>query len=225
MVAVASSSAGPRGRARRPASAGTGPRRSRPPARTGGGRRCRPASASISGSTRRTEAPECSTMYSISAGASRKLIGTRMRPQPHTPKNEVSSRDELWETMATRSPAARRPAGPGPRPGPVPGRPARRTSAAPTARPAGRARRRARSAPDTAISARSRKSRTLKCNDHRSPRSVRTCHRHAAGHPLKWHRSASRMARGPGRPTGPGGGHADAVEGTGAARTPSRSGR
>ena len=27
-----------------------------------------------------------------------------MRPQPDTPKNEVSSLDELWETMATRSP-------------------------------------------------------------------------------------------------------------------------
>ena len=43
-------------------------------------------------------------MYSTSAGARRKLIGTRMRPQPHTPKNEVSRREALWETMATRSP-------------------------------------------------------------------------------------------------------------------------
>ena len=42
-------------------------------------------SASTSGSTSSTEAPECPTMYSISAGASRKLMGTRIRPQPHTP--------------------------------------------------------------------------------------------------------------------------------------------
>ncbi len=43
-------------------------------------------------------------MYSTSAGARRKLIGTRVRPHPHTPKNEVSRREALWETMATRSP-------------------------------------------------------------------------------------------------------------------------
>ena len=64
-----------------------------------------PASASSSsGSTSSTDAPECSRMYSTSARASRKLTGTRIRPHPDTPKNEVSSRAELWETMATRSP-------------------------------------------------------------------------------------------------------------------------
>ena len=36
--------------------------------------------------------------------ASRKLIGTRMRPQPETPKNDVSSRAEFCEMTATRPP-------------------------------------------------------------------------------------------------------------------------
>ncbi len=43
-------------------------------------------------------------MYSISAGARRKLIGTRIRPHPETPKNEVSSRAEFCEITATRPP-------------------------------------------------------------------------------------------------------------------------
>ena len=43
-------------------------------------------------------------MYSISARLSRKLIGTSTRPQPLTPKNEVSSRAEFCETTATRPP-------------------------------------------------------------------------------------------------------------------------
>ena len=31
-------------------------------------------------------------MYWISSGLSRKFTGTRIRPQPETPKNDVSSR-------------------------------------------------------------------------------------------------------------------------------------
>jgi hypothetical protein len=31
-------------------------------------------------------------------------MGTRIRPQPLTPKNDVSSRAELCDTTATRSP-------------------------------------------------------------------------------------------------------------------------
>ena len=45
-------------------------------------------------------------MYSISAGDSRKLIGTSTRPKPLTPKNEVSSRPAFCDRIATRSPAA-----------------------------------------------------------------------------------------------------------------------
>ena len=43
-------------------------------------------------------------MYFTSSGESRKLIGTSTRPKPVTPKNAVSSRALLCETMATRSP-------------------------------------------------------------------------------------------------------------------------
>ena len=43
-------------------------------------------------------------MYSTSSGRSRKLTGTSTRPEPLTPKNEVSSRALLWLTIATRSP-------------------------------------------------------------------------------------------------------------------------
>jgi hypothetical protein len=32
------------------------------------------------------------------------LIGTRIRPDPDTPNSAVSSRAELWLTIATRSP-------------------------------------------------------------------------------------------------------------------------
>ena len=64
-----------------------------------------PASdSSSSGSSSSTVAPEWPRMYSTSAAARRKLIGTRMRPEPDTPKNDVSSRAELCDTMATRSP-------------------------------------------------------------------------------------------------------------------------
>ncbi len=103
MVAVAALVGRPRRRVR-PRRQGRGPRRSRPRGRSGGARRCRPArprSRGRPGGPRRRSAP---TMYSTSAGARRKLMGTRMRPHPHTPKNEVSSRDELWDTTATRSP-------------------------------------------------------------------------------------------------------------------------
>ena len=44
-------------------------------------------------------------MYAISSALSRKLIGTRTRPQPLTPKNDVNSRAEFCETIAMRSPA------------------------------------------------------------------------------------------------------------------------
>ena len=43
-------------------------------------------------------------MYLTSSAARRKLIGTRMRPEPDTPNRAVSRRDELWLTIATRSP-------------------------------------------------------------------------------------------------------------------------
>ena len=43
-------------------------------------------------------------MYSISARLSRKFTGTRIRPQPLTPKNDVSSRAEFCEMTATRPP-------------------------------------------------------------------------------------------------------------------------
>ena len=33
-------------------------------------------------------------------------MGTKMRPEPLTPKNAVSSRAELWLIIATRSPWA-----------------------------------------------------------------------------------------------------------------------
>ena len=33
-------------------------------------------------------------------------MGTKMRPYPLTPQNEVSRRPEFWLTMATRSPGA-----------------------------------------------------------------------------------------------------------------------
>ncbi len=45
-------------------------------------------------------------MYCTSSGRSRKFTGTRIRPQPETPKNDVSSRLLLWLTIATRSPGA-----------------------------------------------------------------------------------------------------------------------
>ena len=51
-------------------------------------------------------APQCSTMYAISSALRRKLIGTRIRPNPLTPKNEVNRRAEFCDTTATRSPAA-----------------------------------------------------------------------------------------------------------------------
>ncbi len=64
-----------------------------------------PASESASsGSTSRTEAPLCSTMYETSSARSRKLTGTSTRPWPLTPYIEVISRAELCETTATRSP-------------------------------------------------------------------------------------------------------------------------
>jgi hypothetical protein len=34
------------------------------------------------------------------------LIGTSTRPEPHTPKNDVSRRAELWLMIATRSPTS-----------------------------------------------------------------------------------------------------------------------
>ena len=43
-------------------------------------------------------------MYLTSSATSRKLIGTRMRPEPDTPNRAVSRRAELWLTIATRSP-------------------------------------------------------------------------------------------------------------------------
>ena len=43
-------------------------------------------------------------MYWISVTLSRKFTGTRTRPDPLTPKNEVSSRAELCDTTATRPP-------------------------------------------------------------------------------------------------------------------------
>ncbi len=43
-------------------------------------------------------------MYLTSSATSRKLIGTRTRPDPLTPNSAVSRRAELWLTMATRSP-------------------------------------------------------------------------------------------------------------------------
>ena len=92
----------PTARARRPR--GRPRRRCRCPART----RCftsRWATESASsGSTSSIDAPECSRMYSISAGDRRKLIGTSTRPKPLTPKNEVSSRPLFCESTATRSP-------------------------------------------------------------------------------------------------------------------------
>ena len=45
-------------------------------------------------------------MYRTSSGRSRKFTGTSTRPQPATPKNDVSSRALLWLTIATRSPDA-----------------------------------------------------------------------------------------------------------------------
>ena len=51
-----------------------------------------------------TSAPLCSTMYPTSAAVRRKLIGTRIRPHPLTPKNEVSKRAEFWEMAAIRAP-------------------------------------------------------------------------------------------------------------------------
>ena len=60
-------------------------------------------------------------MYPISSALSRKLIGTSTRPYADTPKNDVSSRAELCETIATRSPcstpSASRPGGLGARAG------------------------------------------------------------------------------------------------------------
>ena len=57
-------------------------------------------------------------MYPISSAFRRKLIGTSTRPYADTPKNDVSRRAELCETIATRSPAATpsasRPGGLGP---------------------------------------------------------------------------------------------------------------
>ena len=50
-------------------------------------------------------APLCSTMYAISSALRRKLIGTRIRPHPLTPKNDVNRRAEFCDTIATRSPA------------------------------------------------------------------------------------------------------------------------
>ena len=44
-------------------------------------------------------------MYSISGRLSRKFTGTRIRPQPLTPKNDVNSREEFCEITATRPPA------------------------------------------------------------------------------------------------------------------------
>jgi len=44
-------------------------------------------------------------MYSISGRDSRKFTGTSTRPQPDTPKHEVSSLAEFCETIATRPPA------------------------------------------------------------------------------------------------------------------------
>ena len=43
-------------------------------------------------------------MYLTSSATSRKLIGTRIRPEPDTPNSAVSSRAELCDTIATRSP-------------------------------------------------------------------------------------------------------------------------
>ena len=43
-------------------------------------------------------------MYSISGRLSRKFTGTRIRPQPLTPKNDVNSRAEFCEITATRPP-------------------------------------------------------------------------------------------------------------------------
>ena len=43
-------------------------------------------------------------MYFTSSGRSRKFTGTSTRPEPATPKNDVSSRALLWLTIATRSP-------------------------------------------------------------------------------------------------------------------------
>ena len=45
-------------------------------------------------------------MYSTSSTLSRKLTGTRIRPQPLTPQNAASSRAAFWLTIATRSPGA-----------------------------------------------------------------------------------------------------------------------
>ena len=56
-----------------------------------------------SGSTSSTRAPEWATMYLTSSATRRKLIGTSTRPEPDTPKNEVSRRAEFWLTTATRS--------------------------------------------------------------------------------------------------------------------------
>src|SRR3954463_2787024 len=64
------------------------------------------ARSSSDGSTSSTVAPECSTMYSTSSARSRKLIGTRTRPDPGTAKNSSSSRPALGETTATRSPTS-----------------------------------------------------------------------------------------------------------------------
>jgi hypothetical protein len=49
-------------------------------------------------------APECSTVQAMSAVLSRKLIGTRIRPSPETPKNDVSNRAEFCDTNTTRPP-------------------------------------------------------------------------------------------------------------------------
>ena len=43
-------------------------------------------------------------MYLTSSATRRKLIGTRIRPEPDTPNNAVSSLAELCDTIATRSP-------------------------------------------------------------------------------------------------------------------------
>ena len=84
----------------------SGRRRSRRRSSTSSRTRRRPSPASSSGSTSSTRAPEWATMYLTSSATSRKLIGTRTRPDPDTPNRAVSSRAELCDTIATRSPCA-----------------------------------------------------------------------------------------------------------------------
>ena len=43
-------------------------------------------------------------MYPISSEVRRKLMGTRLRPNPLTPKYEIRNLPEFGLTMATRSP-------------------------------------------------------------------------------------------------------------------------